>query len=117
MCIRDSLYAYQKTQKQVYRKAANEYTEIVSQTEDVYKRQVLILDEPTSSLDPFAEFKLYNEVFEKKDPNQTVIIISHKLLTTQNADMIYYMENGRILENGKHKDLSLIHICKLWHRP
>ena len=66
---------------------------------------VLILDEPTSSLDPFAEFKLYNEVFEKKDQNQTVIIISHKLLTTQNADMIYYMENGRILEKGKHKDL------------
>ena len=56
-------------------------------------------------MDPFAEFKLYNEVFEKKDQNQTVIIISHKLLTTQNADMIYYMENGRILEKGKHKDL------------
>lgn len=73
----------------------------------IENHSVLILDEPTSSLDPFAEFKLYNEVFEKKDPNQTVIIISHKLLTTQNADMIYYLENGKILEKGKHTDLML----------
>ena len=66
---------------------------------------VLILDEPTSSLDPFAEYNLYNEVFEKKDPNQTVIIISHKLITTKNADRIYYMENGMILESGTHSEL------------
>ena len=71
----------------------------------VGNHSVLILDEPTSSLDPIAEYKLYNEVFEKKDPNQTVIIISHKLITTQNADMIYYMENGKILERGKHSEL------------
>lgn len=71
----------------------------------VGNHSVLILDEPTSSLDPIAEYRLYNEVFEKKDPNQTVIIISHKLITTQNADMIYYMENGKILEKGKHSEL------------
>lgn len=71
----------------------------------VGNHSVLILDEPTSSLDPIAEYKLYNEVFEKKDPDQTVIIISHKLITTQNADMIYYMENGKILERGKHSEL------------
>lgn len=71
----------------------------------VGKHSIIILDEPSSSLDPYAEYRLYNEVFEKKNADQTVIIISHKLITTQNADMIYYMENGKILEKGTHKNL------------
>ena len=66
---------------------------------------ILILDEPTSSLDLYAEYQLYNELFLKKDTNQTLIIISHKLMTTKNADVIYYMENGKIAESGNHKEL------------
>jgi ATP-binding cassette subfamily B protein len=69
---------------------------------------ILILDEPSSSLDPQAEYRLYNELFEKKNTDQTVIIISHKLITTQNADKIYYMENGEIIESGKHNELMAL---------
>lgn len=66
---------------------------------------IMVLDEPTSALDPYAEYQMYNELFAKASANQTLIIISHKLLATRNADIIYYMENGRILESGDHMQL------------
>ncbi len=66
---------------------------------------VLILDEPTSALDAYAEYQIYNEFFSKKHEEQTAIIISHQLIATRNADIIYYMENGRIIESGNHSEL------------
>ena len=66
---------------------------------------ILILDEPTSALDPYAEYNLYNELISKKRSNQTMIMISHRLLTTKDVDKIYYMENGMILETGSHNEL------------
>lgn len=66
---------------------------------------ILILDEPTSALDAYAEYLIYEELFSKKHEDQTAIIISHQLIATRNADIIYYMENGKIMESGSHDEL------------
>ena len=65
----------------------------------------MILDEPTSALDPYAEYELYQELADRKNREQTMIIISHRLPTTKWVDVIYYMEDGRIVEAGSHEEL------------
>ncbi len=65
---------------------------------------VLILDEPTSSLDTGAE-KLVNKALKVLMENRTSIVIAHKLATIQHADIIYVMDKGTILECGTHKSL------------
>ncbi len=64
----------------------------------------VILDEPSANLDPVAEYNLNQAMIEAAD-NKTVIFISHRLSTTVNADKIYVMENGRIIESGNHAEL------------
>lgn len=66
--------------------------------------EVIIMDEPTSSLDPIAEYNLNKTILEIfKD--KTVIFISHRLLAVTEADKIYMLENGEIVEEGTHKEL------------
>lgn len=71
----------------------------------LYRRQsTIIMDEPSSALDPLAEYRLNQELNEiAKD--KTVIFISHRLSTTRDADCIYMMEDGRIIESGTHEQL------------
>lgn len=71
----------------------------------MYRRQhLIIMDEPSSALDPLAEYELNQELNEiAKD--KTVIFISHRLSTTRDADCIYMMEYGQIIEAGKHEEL------------
>lgn len=64
----------------------------------------VILDEPSANLDPVAEYNLNQAMIEVAD-KKTVIFISHRLSTTVNADRIYVMENGRIIESGNHQEL------------
>ena len=64
----------------------------------------VILDEPSANLDPVAEYNLNQAMIEAAD-KKTVIFISHRLSTTVNADRIYVMENGRIIESGSHAEL------------
>lgn len=63
-----------------------------------------VLDEPSANLDPVAEHKLNLAMMEASD-DKTVIFISHRLSTTINADKIYVMENGEIIEQGSHSEL------------
>ena len=65
---------------------------------------MVILDEPSSALDPIAEYQL-NEVMLEAAAHKTVIFISHRLSTTRNADKIFMLERGRIIEEGSHEDL------------
>ncbi|MBQ8816235.1 MAG: ABC transporter ATP-binding protein [Lachnospiraceae bacterium] len=65
---------------------------------------VIILDEPSSALDPIAEYQLNKTVTELAE-DKTVIIISHRLSTTRFVDKIYMLENGRIIEQGNHESL------------
>ena len=64
----------------------------------------VILDEPSANLDPVAEYNLNQAMIEAAN-QKTVIFISHRLSTTVNADKIYVMENGRIIESGNHQEL------------
>ncbi len=72
----------------------------------VFARQpdVVILDEPSSALDPIAEYKMYENML-KATEGETVIFISHRLSATRDADRIYMFENGTIIEQGSHREL------------
>lgn len=65
---------------------------------------LIILDEPSSALDPIAEYNLNQFMFEAAK-DKTVIFISHRLSTTRKADKIYMLEKGRIIEEGTHNEL------------
>ena len=65
---------------------------------------ILILDEATSSIDSYSE-ELIKTATKKITKGKTSIIIAHRLSTIESADKIIYMENGRIIEYGNHKEL------------
>ncbi len=66
--------------------------------------QVIVLDEPTSAMDPKAEYEVF-EQFRQLIKNQAAILISHRLSTVKMADRIYVMDNGSIVESGSHTEL------------
>ncbi|WP_406242698.1 ABC transporter ATP-binding protein [Tissierella carlieri] len=68
------------------------------------KSNILILDEPTSNLDPYIESKLYDDLL--KDENEaTMIIISHRMTFTYKMSRIICMSKGEIIAEGTHEDL------------
>lgn len=66
--------------------------------------KLLILDEPSSALDPLSEYTL-NHTINQLAKNRTIIFISHRLSTTRIADKIFMLENGEIIEEGSHDEL------------
>ncbi len=68
------------------------------------RMHIAILDEPSSALDPKAEYELNKNILNKAG-DATVIFISHRLSTTRDADCIYMFENGEIIEQGTHQEL------------
>lgn len=73
----------------------------------IINKDLIIMDEPSSSLDPESEWKL-NQLIERETKEKTLILISHRLTTTRCVDKIYVVDHGSIIESGSHKDL----ICK-----
>lgn len=65
---------------------------------------IIILDEPSSALDPISEYNLNNTMLNMSS-EKTVIFISHRLSTTKMADRIYMLEEGEIVECGTHDEL------------
>ena len=65
---------------------------------------VLILDEPTASIDAVAEAKIFDNIY-KFAKDKTVIIISHRFSTVRNADRIIVLDKGKIIEQGSHEVL------------
>lgn len=65
---------------------------------------IIVLDEPSSALDPLSEYNL-NHTMMNLDREKTVVFISHRLSTTRLADKIYMLEDGRIAEVGSHDEL------------
>ena len=66
--------------------------------------EIAILDEPSSALDPIAEYKMYENLIEVTK-NKTVIYISHRLSSAVLSDRIFVLGNGTILESGSHSEL------------
>lgn len=63
-----------------------------------------IFDEPTSAIDADAEYKIFNRIYNFFD-NKTVMIISHRFSTVRNADRIIVVRDGKIIEEGNHREL------------
>lgn len=76
---------------------------------------LIILDEPSSALDPIAEYQLNHAMFEAAE-NKTVIFISHRLSTTRLANRIILLKEGRIAEQGTHEELLLLNgwYAQMW---
>ena len=81
---------------------------------------ILILDEPTSNLDPASEelvFDALNRLMEEK----TAIVIAHRLATVRKADVIFVVDHGEIVEHGTHDSLIAAgglyaHLCEIQFR-
>lgn len=65
---------------------------------------MLILDEATSSIDTRTEMKI-QEAFQKMMEGRTTFVVAHRLSTIREADVILYMQDGKVLEQGNHKEL------------
>lgn len=66
--------------------------------------RLVILDEPTSSLDPSAEYELFRD-FPQTIGRRAALVISHRLSTIRQSDHIYVLEQGRVREHGTHEQL------------
>jgi ATP-binding cassette subfamily B protein len=65
---------------------------------------ILVLDEPTSSLDARAESEIFQQ-FREHTRDRIVVLISHRFSTVRVADRIYVLDEGRVIESGSHDDL------------
>lgn len=63
-----------------------------------------IFDEPSSALDPIAEYELFQNIM-KEGSNHTMLFISHRLSSVKNCDKVFMLEKGRLIEEGTHQEL------------
>lgn len=85
----------------------------------LYKNpEILVLDEATSSLDSKSENHIQKAIKTLRDKEKTIIVIAHRLSTVINADKVVVLENGKVLEEGSHKELYLkkAHYFNLWQQ-
>lgn len=66
--------------------------------------RMVVLDEPSSALDPIAEYQL-NKTMLQAAEGKSVVFISHRLSTTRHANRIFMMEQGKVIEAGDHEEL------------
>ena len=71
------------------------------------KAGVKVFDEPSSALDPIAEYELYKGIMDESKGHIT-IFISHRLSSVKDADMVFMLENGKVIEQGNHKELMAL---------
>ncbi len=67
---------------------------------------LLIMDEPSSALDPRAEHQLFQAIRDRHGVS-TTILITHRLANVRHADVIYVLDHGRLMESGRHEDLVI----------
>ena len=84
--------------------SGGEYQKIVVARAFVKECPFKIFDEPSSALDPIAEYELFDNIL-KSSVGKTMLFISHRLSSVQNADWVFMLENGTLKEQGTHRDL------------
>jgi len=67
--------------------------------------KTFIMDEPTSNLDPYAEYLLYDRLIKDTTNDSTVIVISHRLTLTYKMSKVIVIDQGRVTEEGTHEEL------------
>jgi len=65
---------------------------------------IKIFDEPSSALDPIAEYELFRNIM-KEGSDHTMLFISHRLSSVKNCDKVFMLEKGRLIEEGTHQEL------------
>lgn len=65
---------------------------------------VKIFDEPSSALDPIAEYELFKNIM-REGRDHTMLFISHRLSSVKSCDKVFMLENGRLIEVGSHRQL------------
>ncbi|MBO5266193.1 MAG: ATP-binding cassette domain-containing protein, partial [Ruminiclostridium sp.] len=65
---------------------------------------VKVFDEPSSALDPIAEYNLYKGIMNESKGHIT-LFISHRLSSVKDADEVFMLENGSVIEQGTHRQL------------
>ena len=65
---------------------------------------IKIFDEPSSALDPIAEYELFQNIM-KEGSDHTMFFISHRLSSVKKCDMVFMLEGGRLIEEGSHTEL------------
>ena len=66
--------------------------------------RLMLLDEATSNLDSETERSI-QKIFEKTGKGRTMVVVAHRLATVQNADVIFVMSEGKVVEQGNHREL------------
>ena len=69
---------------------------------------LIILDEPTAALDPLAEAEVYDKFNSSIIKDKTAIYISHRLSSCKFCDVVFYIEDGGIKEQGSHDELMAL---------
>ena len=88
--------------------SGGEFQKIVVARAFVQNRPIKIFDEPSSALDPIAEYRLFENIL-KDGQKKTMLFISHRLSSVQNADWVFMLEHGAVIEQGPHKLLMENH--------
>lgn len=84
--------------------SGGEYQKLIIARAYANQSEILVFDEPASSLDPIAEYELFHKMMELGS-DKTVIYITHRMTAAIDADCIYYIEAGRVKEQGTHEEL------------
>ena len=87
--------------------SGGEQQKIVAARAFARNASVKIFDEPSSALDPIAEYELYKGIMEESKGHITVFI-SHRLSSVKDADVVFMLEHGTIIEQGSHKELMAL---------
>ena len=82
--------------------SGGEFQKIVVARAFVMDSPAKIFDEPSSALDPISENQLFENIMNN-GKGKTMLFISHRLSSVQNADWVFMLENGRVIEEGTHK--------------
>ena len=84
--------------------SGGEFQKIVVARAFARRCPIKVFDEPSSALDPIAEYKLFDNILKACKEN-TLLFISHRLSSVQNADHVFLLENGQVMEEGTHQQL------------
>ena len=84
--------------------SGGEFQKIVVSRAFARRCPIKVFDEPSSALDPIAEYQLFDNILKACQEN-TLLFISHRLSSVQNADHVFLLENGEVKEEGTHREL------------
>ncbi len=84
--------------------SGGEFQKIVVSRAFARRCPIKVFDEPSSALDPIAEYKLFDNILKACKEN-TLLFISHRLSSVQNADHVFLLEKGKVMEEGSHREL------------